>query len=227
MEDERCGRKSKGAAALDVIVVLPTGVSDGNDLLFNEEGAVASSDFFVQFPDRTGSSSFFRDLQFHTASVCTVDVNFGKEEAQAVKDDHKLTQDDSSLASNHISVFINNQCIPELSMERKSGGNCTFAKGSLRPQPNILKSLVKRKILTPGEHVLRYVSNGTNSVKYVDARLFVWYSTDKLIVSDIDGTVTKSDISGVLDTVIRESYSHVRKLRCYLFCFQLSHYFNK
>eukprot|EP00590_Aulacoseira_subarctica_P006625 CAMPEP_0172436090 /NCGR_PEP_ID=MMETSP1064-20121228/71541_1 /TAXON_ID=202472 /ORGANISM="Aulacoseira subarctica , Strain CCAP 1002/5" /LENGTH=260 /DNA_ID=CAMNT_0013184475 /DNA_START=969 /DNA_END=1749 /DNA_ORIENTATION=- len=40
---------------------------------------------------------------------------------------------------------------------------------------------------------------------------------DSLIVSDIDGTITKSDINGVLDTVVREAYTHVHRGICKFF----------
>jgi hypothetical protein len=202
MEEDRYGRKSRGGAALDVIVVLPASIRDGKNLLFDEGGIVSSSDFIVQLPARSSRNSFFTA----DTAVCSVDSYSNDMVASG-------DQNDALLAINHVAVFINNSYIPDLSMERNSVGSCTFTQGTLRPDPNVLKSLVVKQIITPGENRIRYVYyNSSISAKHVDARLFVWYSTDRLIVSDIDGTVTKSDISGVVDSVIRESYTHVRKL---------------
>jgi phosphatidate phosphatase PAH1 len=209
MEEDRYGRKSRGGTALDVIVVLPASIRNGKNLLFDEGGIVSSSDFIVQLPARSARNSFFTA----DTAVCNV-VSYSNDMVPSgAEDQDQRNQKDSLLAINHVAVFINNNYIPDLSMERNSFGNCTFTQGTLRPDPNVLKSLVVKQIITPGENKIRYVYyNSSISSKHVDARLFAWYSTDRLIISDIDGTVTKSDISGVVDSVIRESYTHVRKL---------------
>jgi phosphatidate phosphatase PAH1 len=41
------------------------------------------------------------------------------------------------------------------------------------------------------------------------ANMFVWKSCDRLIVCDIDGTITKSNVRGAWDTILTESYRHV------------------
>jgi len=38
--------------------------------------------------------------------------------------------------------------------------------------------------------------------------IFVWSAQDRVVVFDIDGTITKSNIRGVFDTVLTESYQH-------------------
>mmetsp|Transcript_3887 Transcript_3887/g.11011 ORF Transcript_3887/g.11011 Transcript_3887/m.11011 type:complete len:857 (-) Transcript_3887:69-2639(-) len=49
------------------------------------------------------------------------------------------------------------------------------------------------------------------------ALLHLWSSADSVIVSDIDGTVTKSDMRGVLDTVVTERFEHVHGGVCDLY----------
>ena len=49
------------------------------------------------------------------------------------------------------------------------------------------------------------------------ALLHLWSSADSVIVSDIDGTVTKSDVRGVLDTVVTERFEHVHGGVCDLY----------
>ena len=49
------------------------------------------------------------------------------------------------------------------------------------------------------------------------ALLHMWSSADSVIVSDIDGTVTKSDVRGVLDTVVTERFEYVHRGVCDLY----------
>lgn len=49
------------------------------------------------------------------------------------------------------------------------------------------------------------------------ALLHMWSSADSVIVSDIDGTVTKSDVRGVLDTVVTERFEYVHQGVCDLY----------
>jgi len=49
------------------------------------------------------------------------------------------------------------------------------------------------------------------------ALLHLWSAADSVIVSDIDGTVTKSDVRGVLDTVVTERFEHVHGGVCDLY----------
>jgi phosphatidate phosphatase LPIN len=52
-----------------------------------------------------------------------------------------------------------------------------------------------------------FVNNTTNQVLGIaEANLFVWDYRSKIIVCDIDGTITKSNARGVFDTMVLESY---------------------
>ena len=41
-----------------------------------------------------------------------------------------------------------------------------------------------------------------------EAAIYLWKSTDKIVVSDIDGTVTKSDVVGHISNVLYIDYTH-------------------
>ena len=56
-----------------------------------------------------------------------------------------------------------------------------------------------------------------NTLAIAEARLFLWSTHDLFAVSDIDGTVTKSDVQGVFDSVFTERYKHVHRGICQLF----------
>ena len=52
---------------------------------------------------------------------------------------------------------------------------------------------------------------------YANARLFVWdATTDRVVVCDIDGTVTRSNVRGVWDTVLTKSYRYLHTGVCAL-----------
>ena len=56
-----------------------------------------------------------------------------------------------------------------------------------------------------------------NIFAIAEARLFLWSTHDLFAVSDIDGTVTKSDVQGVFDSVFTERYKCVHRGICQLF----------
>jgi len=253
------GKKAKGGAALDVIVVIPsqlhhhTGSSTSerhdksvdarNDGGSKDPFVVASSDFVVQFPDDSsvGKNFVLPDVPCDNSSAsfcCDGACGRGLETTASYKEEGwqssqlvskeqsqtECTNDDGSelqqkqpARRGDISVFINGRYTPQLFMRRKSGGTCKFVQGdSLKPCSSILKSLVEQKIISPGKKLLRYVHGG-GSKRYLEANLYLWDSSDSVIVSDIDGTVTKSDVSGVLDTIFREAYTHVHRGICKFF----------
>ena len=61
------------------------------------------------------------------------------------------------------------------------------------PPNNML--LQFKDILFPGPNHIKLQVHNKNKA-FLTATLFLWEYTDKIIVSDIDGTVTKSDLSG-------------------------------
>lgn len=50
--------------------------------------------------------------------------------------------------------------------------------------------------------------NTTVNVKTVCAYIYLWKDTDKLVISDLDGTITKSDVRGQILTRIGRDWSH-------------------
>jgi phosphatidate phosphatase LPIN len=92
---------------------------------------------------------------------------------------------------------------------------CRFVNGNeLRPPTETLNVLLP--ILTYGRNHIRYTlissSTGINLVT-AEAHIYLWKSIDSVIVSDVDGTITKSDIRGVIDN-FQERYEHVHDGIC-------------
>ena len=51
----------------------------------------------------------------------------------------------------------------------------------------------------------------------VNACIYLWNVRDHVIVVDIDGTLTKSDVRGVISTVVKKDYKHVHDGACAFF----------
>lgn len=63
--------------------------------------------------------------------------------------------------------------------------------------------------LNPGKNKIRYkVKSKLQGEQFVEARIFLWSHPLKLVFSDIDGTVTKSDVMGHLMTILKKDWTH-------------------
>ncbi|EGO27614.1 hypothetical protein SERLADRAFT_446852 [Serpula lacrymans var. lacrymans S7.9] len=84
-----------------------------------------------------------------------------------------------------------------------------YAK-TLRLSSDQLKSLD----LKSGANTITF-SLSTTGVPVCTARIFVWDSTDHVVVSDIDGTITKSDGLGHIFTMIGRDWTHLGVAKLY------------
>jgi len=103
-------------------------------------------------------------------------------------------------------------------------GVATFSGGSLVPDPTILGGLPDL-MSRLGPHKLRfehrYTANEEYRLNYIEAFLWVWDSSDSIIVSDIDGTITRSDVGGMINGVLGARMGwkkgHAHPGVCYLY----------
>ncbi|GAC93845.1 nuclear elongation and deformation protein [Pseudozyma hubeiensis SY62] len=87
----------------------------------------------------------------------------------------------------------------------------TYAK-TLRLTSDQLKSLNLRK----GSNSITFsVTSSYSGVATCSARIFVWESNHKIVVSDIDGTITKSDALGHVFTMIGRDWTHIGVAKLY------------
>ncbi|KAF7792895.1 hypothetical protein EIP86_003996 [Pleurotus ostreatoroseus] len=84
-----------------------------------------------------------------------------------------------------------------------------YAK-TLRLTSEQLKSLN----LKPGANTITFSLSATG-VAACTARIFVWEYTDQIVVSDIDGTITKSDALGHVFTMIGRDWTHLGVAKLY------------
>ena len=76
---------------------------------------------------------------------------------------------------------------------------------SFFPSSNQLKSLE----LAPGQNEIRFVCHTSPSgVQTLSCYIYLWHYTSKVIITDVDGTITKSDILGQVLPFFGRDWSH-------------------
>ena len=124
----------------------------------------------------------------------------------------------------NVHVQINGRSIPALDMNFRSYKNgeyiSKFVVGNgFRPPTESLEMLVNEAVLNYGRNLIKYIllNDENERVSVAEAFLYLWSARDSVIVCDIDGTITKSDVRGVLDTVIQDNFKHIHKGVCKFF----------
>jgi hypothetical protein len=62
------------------------------------------------------------------------------------------------------------------------------------------------------ESVSHEERRGPPDTRVLRARLFVWSCEDQVVISDVDGTLTKSDVMGHYHTTLDTNFGYTRKL---------------
>ena len=124
-----------------------------------------------------------------------------------------LSGNHSSGGSNHSNSADKNN--------NKNNNNNNNNNGKEKKEAKAAKSPRKRRNtrLTSEELKMLDLKPGLNTVTYsyksrvfgtqtLECNLFLWDSEDKVVVSDIDGTITKSDVLGHIYTMVGKDYAH-------------------
>jgi phosphatidate phosphatase LPIN len=83
---------------------------------------------------------------------------------------------------------------------------CTFDGGKLRPRTEWARAL--GQVLVAGRNVVRYQLSGNRALFDIHACIYLWEHTDRIVVCDIDGTVTRSDFLGYSAHLMGYEYTH-------------------
>eukprot|EP01104_Vermistella_antarctica_P009207 TRINITY_DN2349_c0_g1_i1.p1 TRINITY_DN2349_c0_g1~~TRINITY_DN2349_c0_g1_i1.p1 ORF type:complete len:1063 (+),score=241.93 TRINITY_DN2349_c0_g1_i1:157-3345(+) len=79
-----------------------------------------------------------------------------------------------------------------------------YAKKSLRPSSQQLKSFH----LKPGQNRITFYVKAERGVQQVTSQIYLWSSSDRIVISDIDGTITRSDVFGQIMPYLGKDWSH-------------------
>jgi len=93
--------------------------------------------------------------------------------------------------------------------DAKRGKSVGTARKSINKTLKPTSAMLQCLKLKPGENQIEFVVNsklqGKQSVK---ASIYLWRSDDKIVVSDVDGTITKSDVMGHCMPWVGNSWCH-------------------
>jgi len=112
---------------------------------------------------------------------------------------------------------INGVVRPDISMLKDIDGEVYFVDDegagahnySKVPSPEDLQ----RMGLLKGENKIRFTTVTTHQYTY--AKVFVWGTNAKIVVTDIDGTITRSDVRGHLCSKLRVKWHHNSVCECF------------
>lgn len=112
-----------------------------------------------------------------------------------------------------VRIQLNGVYMHALDMVAPAKGACRFIEGhTMKPSLQGLQELMQS--LEPHQSSLSlcfHLLDSTSSVVLgtAEATLFLWTSKDRILVFDIDGTITKSNVRGLWDTVLVDNYDHI------------------
>jgi hypothetical protein len=112
-----------------------------------------------------------------------------------------------------VRIQLNGIYMCALDMVAPAKGTCRFIQGhTMKPSSQGLQGLMQSLDPNQSSHSLCFhLLDSTSSVVLgtAEANLFLWTSNDRILVFDIDGTITKSNVRGLWDTVLVDTYDHV------------------
>ncbi|KAL4503202.1 hypothetical protein ABPG72_000808 [Tetrahymena utriculariae] len=113
----------------------------------------------------------------------------------------------------NIQIIVNDKKIEDVFMFMLPEGACYF------PELNVKNEIQKK--LRPSSAILKKfnLKNGYNKIQFVaesdlqgkqliEGKIYLYNYDTKLVISDVDGTVTKSDVKGHISTIIGKEWTH-------------------
>ena len=136
--------------------------------------------------------------QLHATDVVTIVHASG----HAACSNFNLAVNKGALGTVRASVDINGRATDLVMIHDQQAGCFIFPGGNLRPEPQVLLSLP----LTRGRNRMEFRVEGACSVF---ADIWLWQSSDRVVVVDVDGTITKSDVRGLVASQLQTTTSFI------------------
>ena len=139
--------------------------------------------------------------QLHATDIVAVLHDSG----HAFCSNFNLTVNKGNLGTVRASVDINGRATDLVMMHDQQAGCFVFPGGKLQPEPQVLLSLP----LARGRNRMefRVLDNASGDRIRVFADLFLWLASDRIVVVDVDGTITKSDVRGLVASQLQTTTS--------------------
>ncbi|KAG1690331.1 hypothetical protein DVH05_028212 [Phytophthora capsici] len=114
-----------------------------------------------------------------------------------------------------VRILVNGKEMPT-KMELQERGRCTFITSGVMIPPGDL-CFADLSDEHPNHVRFEHYQKYTNTVRYVDAKLHLWGPNESVVVVDLDGTLTISDVEGHIRTLRLGQYDFLHAGACDFF----------
>ena len=105
-------------------------------------------------------------------------------------------------------------CSMSRTLSDSSHSNKTSTADTENDEQETLKTLAT--LLKPGRNSVRYLFVTSQRVLGVaHASMYLWNYQDRIIVCDVDGTITKTNVRGIYDTIVTQKYAYCHEQVCH------------
>ncbi|KAJ0395360.1 hypothetical protein P43SY_000940 [Pythium insidiosum] len=114
-----------------------------------------------------------------------------------------------------VRVLVNGKELPTR-MQLLERGRCFFTTGGLTPPKTDFEQI---ELFEDHPNLVRFehYQRSSDSVRYVESRLYLWGPNESIVVADLDGTLTISDVEGHIRTLRLGQYDFLHKGACDFF----------
>ncbi|TMW55130.1 hypothetical protein Poli38472_013892 [Pythium oligandrum] len=114
-----------------------------------------------------------------------------------------------------VRVLVNGKELPT-KMQLLERGRCTFVTGGLTPPKT---DLLKVDLFDDRPNLVRFehFQRSSDTIRYVESRLHLWGPNESVVVADLDGTLTISDVEGHIRTLRLGQYDFLHHGACDFF----------
>lgn len=122
----------------------------------------------------------------------------------------------NSEATTQTSIVTSNTPISTTSTVNSTKKSTSTGSGQFIKSLRLPSHLLKKLNLQPGVNTISYtVNTRLQGTATCQSRIFLWRSDARVVISDIDGTITKSDALGHLFTMVGKDWTHVGVAQLY------------
>lgn len=131
----------------------------------------------------------------------------------------------SKACVERVSVEVNGKAIPEIQMFKDLNGEVCFVDeenaGANNHQKVPTQEVLQSMKLARGENKVKFIATTTR--QSACAKIFLWNTNTKIVVTDIDGTITRSDMRGHLYNRFGMKWHHNDVANCFSKVYELGY----
>jgi LNS2 (Lipin/Ned1/Smp2) len=198
-------------------------------VLSKTTGRVASSDFFLcfdhpvyPFPPHAASLTSLRGSMTGGANHCEALLELVDDELGKI---YFTIEHDAAHKKNRLRRSPSCECMEQSSRHRSSRESSSLAQQKQQQLQLAIDTqederdqdslMLLAEMLKPGKNSVRYLFRNKRRVLGIaQAAVFLWSDQDKVVVCDVDGTITKSNVRGIYDSIVTEKYGYCHDRVC-------------